>query len=259
MPELSIAVALVLLVALVEASPAVRIPLGLLLAIGLLASDADLLPIALLGAIGVMLARLTLALSARAIRGRARPASPAAEARREAMRAQLAGSPAYTRMTFLLAALPGVPASFIFPLLGTMRTPLWPALAGTIVGRTPVLALTAALFTWLGRLVSENDDQAAVTLGMFAVLLFIFRTLGRIDWAHRSATGEWRLRDVDDRMMRMTTSFSSAPGASPFDPPLDRYGDDEVLEGEVLGEEVDDDDDDPPPPGALPPTGLAPS
>ncbi|MCW2921182.1 MAG: hypothetical protein JWL76_1056 [Thermoleophilia bacterium] len=268
-PEPAIIAALVLLVALVEASPAVRLPVGLLLAIGLLASDSELLPIALLGAVGVMIARLSLALMARAGRDRLRAPSPAARAQRDALRDRLAGSPAYTRMTFMLAALPGVPAGVIFPMLGAMRAPLWPALAGTVIGRTPVLALTCALFAWLGRAASDNDDQAVVTLGMLAVLLFLFRTIGRIDWAHRAETGTWRMRDADEHMVRMTTAFGAAgpgAGASPLDPSRhDRRtsiaddDDDDVVEGEVLGEEIDDDDPDDDPPAALPPTGAAPA
>ncbi len=267
MPEPTVIAALILLVTLVEASPAIRIPVGLLLAIGLLASDSELLPIALLGAIGVMVARLGLALAARAGRDRLGAPSPAARAQRDALRDRLAGSPAYTRMTFMLAALPGVPAGFIFPMLGAMRAPLWPALAGTIVGRTPVLAITCAIFTWLGRAVSENDDQAVVTLGMLAVLLLVFRTIGRIDWRHRAETGKWRLRDADEQMVRMTTAFGSAADGDagarvPFGgaPGAGAPGDDDVLEGEVLGEEVvDDEDDDDDPPAALPPSGAAPA
>ncbi len=263
-PDPVVIVALVLLVALVEASPAVRIPVGLLLAIGLLAADAELLPIALLGAVGVMAARLALALGARAGRDRLGAPTPAAQAQREALRAKLAGSPAYTRMTFLLAALPGVPAGFIFPMLGAMRAPLWPALAGTVVGRTPILALTCAIFTWLGRTVSDSDDQAVVTLGMLAVLILVYRTLGRVDWRHRAETGEWRMRDADEHMIRMTTAFGAGPGAgSGAHANAPSAGDDDVLEGEILGEELlddpDDGSDDDDPPAALPPTGAAPA
>lgn len=269
-PEPAVIAALVLLVALVEASPVVRIPVGLLLAIGLLASDSELLPIALLGAVGVMAARLALALTARSGRDRLGAPSPAAQAQREALRAKLAGSPAYTRMTFVLAALPGVPAGFIFPMLGAMRAPLWPALAGTVVGRTPVLALTCAIFTWLGRAVSDSDDQAVVTLGMLALLIFLYRTIGRIDWRHRSETGQWRMRDADEHMVRMTTAFGVGPGedapfgASGRGPGRAASPDDDLLEGEVLGEEIvddetPDDDSEDDPPAALPPSGAAPA
>ncbi len=262
-PEPTVIAALVLLVALVEASPAIRIPIGLLLAIGLLASGADLLPIALIGAVGVMVARLSLALAARHGRDRLGAPTPAARAQREALRNQLAGSPAYARMTFLLAALPGVPAGFIFPMLGAMRAPLWPALAGTVVGRTPVLAITCAFFTWLGRLVSDNDDQAVVTLGMLALIILALRTISRIDWQHRAETGTWRLRDADEHMDRMTTAFGNASAPSPFDEArrpdqTDSPSDDDVLEGELLGEEVDPDPD-PEPPAALPPSDEPPS
>lgn len=181
MPDPSATVALLALVALVEASPLVRLPIGLLLAIALLAADAQLLPVALIGAAGVALARLWLAITARRGRDRSRPSSAAARARREAMRRQLAGSPAYARMTFVLAAMPPVPASFLFPLLGAMRAPLWPALAGTLVGRTPLLALTTAIFAWLGRLGGGGDDEAALALGILAAVLLAVRTVGLVD------------------------------------------------------------------------------
>jgi membrane protein YqaA with SNARE-associated domain len=265
MPDPAIAAALVVLVALVEASPIVRLPIGLLLAISLLAADAQLLPIALLGALGVTVARLGIALAARRGRDRSRRASPAALAQREALRRHLSGSRAYARTSFFIAALPGVPASFFFPLLGAMRAPLWPAIAGTIVGRTPVLALTAALFTWLGRLGEGTDSDAAVALGVFTVVLLVFRTVQQVDWAHRAATGGWRWRDPSGGAVRMTTTmFGDATGGPHGGWERAAHGDEhDIVEGELLGEEVEDDDDrssdDDMPPPALPPTGLAPS
>lgn len=254
MPDPVVASALVLLVLLVETSSAVRLPVGLLLAIGLLASSSELLPVATLGAVAVTAARLGLAIAARRGRERARPASPGLQAQREALRQHLARSPAYARTTFAIAALPGVPAGFVFPLLGAMRAPLWPAIAGTMFGRLPVLALTAAAFAWIGRLVSENDTQAAVTLGMFAIILLVVRTIGRIDWEHRASTGTWRMSDPDEPLVRMTTRFGGHPaGSAPAgsDHP-DHEGD--VLEGELVGEEADDEDE---PPSSLPPGGAA--
>lgn len=268
MPDLSIAVVLVVLVTLVEATPAVRIPIGLLLAIALLAGDADLLPIAALGALGVMIARLSLALGARSRREQRDHTRSASHHQQDALRAQLSNSPSYNRITFLLAALPGVPAGFVFPLLGTMRTPLWPALAGTLIGRTALLTLTAALFAWLGRAVSDNDEQAAVTLGMLAIILLVFRTINQIDWQHRAQTGEWRMRDSANPFVRMTAGMGAAPrqwsdaARSPFSSGTDSRIDDDVIEGELLGEEFDDDDDDGSggePPAALPPSGAAPA
>jgi hypothetical protein len=147
-----------------------------------------------------------------------------------------------------------------------MRTPLWPALAGTVVGRTPVLAITAALFTWIGRTVSDNDDQAAVTLGMLAIVLLVLRTIGRIDWQHRSETGDWRLRDSTDPFVRMTTRLGDQSAAwpdsarSPFAHTIGEDDGADIVEGELLGEEVDDESSsDEDPPAALPPTGAAPA
>lgn len=257
MPDPTIAVAVVLLVALVEATPAIRIPTGLLLAIALLAADAELLPIAALGAVGVMFARLSLAWAARARRDRMRPASPRVQAQRDAMRAQLAQSATYARTTFALAAMPGMPAGFVFPLLGAMRMPLWPALAGTLVGRIPVLALTAAIFAWLGRAVTTSDSDAALLLGVMAIVLFAWRTIGRIDWQHRAETGNWRLRDDADPFVRMGVRIGDSPHAWSEHPSPDLDADPDVVEGELLGEEVDregadrDDQSDEPP--SLPP------
>lgn len=265
MPDPTITVALLALVALIELSPIVRLPIGLVLAIALLVSGSELLPVAIIGAAGVMLARLGLAFGARAGRDRLGAASDQAQARREQLRAQLAGSPAYARITFTLSALPGVPAGFLFPLLGAMRAPLWPALVGTIVGRTPVLALTAAIFVWLGRIGDGTDEDAALSLGILAVLLIVFRSFGLVDWRHRSETGKWRLRDPDEHMVRMTTILGRSGGfPGPAAPTSsDRDDDGHVVEGELLGEEHDDDDhddgEDPPSPTGLPPSGLAPS
>lgn len=261
MPDPSVAIALLALVALVEATSWVRLPIGLLLAIALLASGAELLPVAMLGAAGVMIARLWLALDARRGRDRLGSSSPHIAARREAMRRQLSESPAYARMTFLLAALPAIPAGFIFPLLGAMRAPLWPALLGTLVGRTPLLALTSAVFAWLGRLGASTDQEGALTLGILAALLLAFRSLALVDWRHRAETGSFRLRDPDEHAARLTAMFGPRPhGASAAGDPTARQEGHETVEGEVIGEETEDepsDDDDPP--AALPPTGLAPS
>lgn len=243
MPDPTIAIAVVLLVAIVEASPAVRIPTGLLLAMALLAAGAELLPIALLGALGVMVARLSLALAARSGRERLRP-SAQANAQRDALREHLARSPAYARTTFIMAALPGIPAGFVFPLLGAMRAPLGPALAGTIIGRIPVLALTTALFAWLGRFATAGDDaEAAVLLGVLAIMLFVFRTLGRIDWQHRAETGRWRLREVPDPFARVGVRLADSPNPWSEHPHRASVDDPDVVEGELLGEELVDDDE----------------
>lgn len=241
MPDPTVIVALLALVAFAEASPFVRLPLGLLLAVAMLADDLELLPVALIGAAGVMLARLSLSLSARRGRDRLSSADPAVRARRDAMQRHLSGSPAFVRTTFLLGAMPFMPANFIFPLLGAMRAPLWPALLGTIVGRTPALAFTAAIFAWLGRGVSENDDQAAVTLGFIAILMLLFRLAASIDWEHRAATGTFRLRNDDERAAQMAAMFGApmAGGAGGA-----RQGDGhDIVEGELLGEEVEGDDE----------------
>lgn len=238
MPDPAVVIAVVALVALVESSAWIRVPLGLLLAIALLKSGAELLPIALLGALGVMAARLVMALAARRGRDRLGATSPAGQAQRDLLRAQLAGSPSYARMTFLISALPGVPASFLFPLLGAMRAPLWPALAGTVVGRVPALALTTALFTWLGRIGDTSDRDAAILLGVMAAGLFVIRFISLIDWEHRAATGRFRLREVASPAMRVSGMFE-APAARSGAAPVE---DEDVVEGEVLGEEVDDPD-----------------
>jgi hypothetical protein len=238
MPEFTAIIAILLLVSIVEASPAIRLPIGLLLAIAMLALDADLLPIALLGALGVLFARLALALLVRAGRDRLESGSPQVQAQRAALRAQLSASPAYVRLTFLLAALPGMPAGIVFPMLGAMRMPLWPALAGTLAGRIPVLALTTAMFAWLGRLVTEEDAEAAVLLATMAIFLLVLRTIGRIDWAWRSETGGWRLRE-DDRAVRMAAMFGGSGRRDAWNATTKIPTDDgDVVEGELLGEEV---------------------
>lgn len=267
MPDPVVIAALLLLVAVVESSPFVRLPIGLLLAIGLLSAEADLLPIAITGSAGVMVARLGLALGARRHGDKSGGSDPRARASRDALRARLSGSSAYSRITFLLGATPGMPATFIFPTLGAMRAPLGPALLGTLVGRTPLLALTTTLFAWLGQLGAGNEDDAALSLGVLAVVLLVARTIGLVDWRHRAETGRFRLRDPDENAIRMTTMFGGAPGAGAGSGGWARTdvgighdpADADMVEGEVLGEEVDADDDDDAGPPALPPTGLAPS
>lgn len=162
-----------------------------------------------------------------------------------------------------------MPATLLFPLLGSMQVPLGPAIVGTLVGRVPVLALTTALFAWLGRLGAADDAEAAFVLGVLAIVLLALRTVGRIDWQHRAETGSFRLRDADEHAARMTMMFGpDTPGDQPGqsrssvgigqDP-----SDADMIEGELLGEEIIEDtpsdNDDDQPPSALPPTGLAPT
>lgn len=262
-PVLIVAVAL--LVAVIDASPLVRIPAGMALAVAVLASHADVAPIVFTGAVGAVAGRLWLAVDARRGRDRLAAASPAARAQRDAIRARLAQSPAYLRITFLLAALPGVPASFVFPLLGAMRAPLLPALLGAFAGRLAVLGVTTTLFTAIARAVEPDDGRAATLLAVVAVLVLVYRAVSLVDWEHRAATGRIRFRDADGNAARLSMLVGGQPGfdthapgagAAPFE---DEH---EIVEGDVLGEEHDDDSDDdsdPPPPAALPPTGLAPS
>ena len=244
MTDPAILFAVFLLVTLVEASSYVRLPLGLLLAIAMLASGSELLPIALVGAAGVTVARLWLALSARR-RGpdRRGPGAASMRAQREALGAQLSHSKTFRRTTFVLGALPGVPAAVVFPLLGTMRAPLTPILLGTLVGRTPVLALTTAFFAWVGRWGDGGDGEATVLLGTFALVLLAFRSFGLVDWQHRSETGQWRLKDPDAGAVRLMTSFGSGTGPHAHRDLHDVHGhsagDGDVLEGELLGEEVE--------------------
>lgn len=242
MPDPIVAIIVVVLVALVESSGWIRVPLGLLLAICLLTSSADVLPIALLGALGVMLARLAMAVAARRGRDRLGAATPAARAQRDLLRAQLAGSPSYARMTFLISALPGVPASFLFPLLGAMRAPLWPALAGTLVGRVPALALTTGLFVWVGRWGDTPDRDAAILLAVLAAGMFLVRLIALVDWEHRAETGRFRFREAPSPAMRVSGMFEQgAAAAAPVE------DDEDVVEGEILGEElVEPDQLDPP-------------
>jgi hypothetical protein len=147
-----------------------------------------------------------------------------------------------------LGALPGVPPSILFPLLGAMRAPLGPVLAGTLVGRTPVLALTTALFAWVGGIGGNTDSEAVTFLGVTAVLLLVFRLVGLIDWPHRAATGEWRLRNPDAGAMRfmgaagMGQPGAGAPGAGNPWASTDVGADDDIVEGEFLGEEIDGED-----------------
>ena len=268
MHDLPTLVALLLLVAIVESSPFVRLPIGLLLAIGLLVqgSAGRLLPVVLVGAVGIALGRVALAVTARRGRDRSAKASPQMAAQRDALRARLADSPAYARITFLMGALPGVPAGFLFPLIGAMRAPLLPAVAGTIVGRLPILLVTTSIFAWLGRLGATTDHDAAVSLGILAALLLVFRLFGLVDWQHRAETGAWRMRDPDEAGARVTTIFTGGgrpgggfggfggfggpggPGGTTGYDPRGESGsheldDADVIDGEVLGEEIVDPDD----------------
>jgi membrane protein YqaA with SNARE-associated domain len=234
MPDPATTLALLLVVALVESSRFVRVPIGLLLAIALLASGTELVWIALIGASGVAIGRIGLALQARF--GLERALSDNARAQRAALGEQLKASKAYTRITFVMAALPGIPATFVFPLLGSMRGPLWPALLGTIAGRTPLLVLTTWIFQLIGEGFTSSTDEAVQLLGIVAVMLLIVRLLNQIDWAHREETGQWRMSDATPGVMRWAT-FSAGSATVSHSTPTD-FGADDIVEGEIVGEEI---------------------
>lgn len=265
MPPLAALATLAILAALVDASARVRIPVGLLVAIAVLASGMSL-PVALVAAAtGATAARGWLAARSRRTR-RAAAGTDAGAVARRALQARIATSRAYARTTFLLGAMPAVPPTFSFPLLGAMRGPLWPALAGSFVGRLPVLAATALPAIAIARLVSDGDAEAARVLAALVALLLLVRLAMLVDREHRARTGEWRLREPGPAHARLGVLLDAAGagGEAGAEPGRARNAHDLVVEGELLGEEVDDDqpgedDDDDPGPPSLPPTGLAPS
>lgn len=251
-----ILIAMVCLAALVEWSPRRLVPLGAVLAVGVvLSEDQDGLVaiMALAGAFGVAIALIASAFDARRDRNR-RPASPYATAQRDALRARLSSSGAFAWLSFVMAALPGPTAKLLYPLLGAMRAPLMPAIAGTVIGRTIILTLTTGLFTILARALSNDERGAAEFLITALIILCLFRLVNWIDWEHRAATGAWRLRDsgADPMSARM---FMGGTVGSGFDTTAhtraregEVRGDGDgfdILEGDVIGEEIIDDDDQP--------------
>lgn len=253
MPDVQTAFAVLLLAMLVEASPLVRLPLALALAVAVLATGAQLAPVVVLGSLGVVAGRLLLALRGRRQGDAAGGASGSAATRRAALRSRLAASPGYARTTFVLAALPGIPADAAFPLLGAMRAPLLPALAGTLVGRLPVLAAGTALVVWLAGAVTRDDQQAAMLVGAAALLTLSLRLLAAVDWEHRAATGRWRLREPAG--LGRVTSVLRDQGATTWGHATRSPAggtDEDVIDVDVLDEESPDADE--PPAGELPPS-----
>lgn len=232
---------LLLLVTSIEATVRPLLPIGVVLAVGMLVFGIPVGPTALIGAFGVLLADLSLAMNARRGRGYAARSS-AARAQADALRARMAASGAFARITFAMAALPGPTAKLVYPMLGTMRAPLGPAIAGTIVGRTLLYLLMASVFAGIARGATSSDADAATLLVVLAGCYIIIRVIGWIDWPHRSATGAWRLREpvalpFDMRFGRMSEG--------PADPSTSRVGDDaDIIDAEVIGEESDPDDHD---------------
>lgn len=235
MPDIATTLAIIALVALVEFSPAIRIPIGLLLAAALFSTHMGMLLTASLGATGVMIARISLALGARRQHRSTGHATPAS-----------LHSPLITRTTFMLTAFPLVPAGVIFPLIGAARLPLWPAIAGTLIGRIPVLALTTSIFVWLAKTFTNNDDDAsALMLGVIAILLLLTSSLSRIDWQRVRSGGGWAMREPPNHLQRFEFIFqTNAPDGSDSvlsGSALDSgVEENEIIEGEFLGEETDD-------------------
>lgn len=202
MPTLSVSVVLIVLVMLVETAPHLRIPTGLVLAIATTGSGAHLLPVTILGAIGVMLARLGVALQSR--NAAAHSGTPGLHTR---LGASLTGLTQYRRATFLLAAAPGPGSSHLFRLIGAMGGSLGPALAGTLVGRIPVLLITTSMCAWIARAVTPNDATAALLLGVVVCIAIPVQLLAGIDWTHRTATGRWRMRPQGNDPSRWRTDL----------------------------------------------------
>lgn len=255
---------------LVTASPMLRLPVAVPLAMWSLSDGSDLRIVALGGSIGVTIGCAVLALGAR---GGRRPRTSGGAAR--TLGDRLAKSSQYGSLTFSAGALPMIPPRVLFPLLGGLRLPMRYALVGTFVGRLWLFALTTWIVRGIARGLSDSDHQAAQGLAVFAIAWVVFGTLGRIDMDAWRTEHRFRLRSDDDgRMTGMFGSFGAGgpggpgmgagpgiggpwaqgpfadPGAADDAPRDEPLGDDEI-EGVVLDDDEDDADDnrgDGPPP-----------
>jgi hypothetical protein len=237
------------IVMLASASPQVRVPIGLLLSILVLGERHHDLRIAVLvGAAAVMAARAWSAYAARSGRE-----SDGMRHRQEQLNRLLAASRHYGRTTFLAGAVPLVPPSYVFPVLGAMRLPLRFALAGCFVGQIVLLAITTGLFDALAQWGANGSQADAARLAaVAAVLLVVLGLLRSIDGAATRRDGRLRWREEPGagraRFFGAGPGMGSAWGAaahSGSDPHgRARHDDGDEIEAEVVGEEIVDDDED---------------
>lgn len=240
--DFALAIAIILLALMVSATPALGIPVGVVLGVYVLVADESVWLAAALGAAGVALGRLWLAVAARA--GRRSRRNPVARSHVEAVRQALTSNGRYRRAVFWAAATPLVPARFLWPLLGTIRAPLAPALAGVVLGQLPLLALTCGIAVAVARALTQGEDEAATLLGLAAILMMMFRLLGSIDWDHWRAHRRLRMRP-SGHGSRVSTFFGApkGPGAGrvrtgvfglPADAVDSPHADDDVLDLEPI-------------------------
>lgn len=247
MPEPIITAAVIAIVTLVEWSPRPLVPIGSLLALIILLYQAELGPIVILGALGAVIAHLLLAISARRGRDKASE-SPFVKAQRSTLQAKMSASGAFARITFTMAALPGSTARLLYPMLGAMQAPLLPAVAGSLVGRSVLYLFTTGAFVWLAEALTNNDKgEAANFMLVMIIVMLAFRIIRWIDWAYRSETGKWKLRDPNENSidLRIFSDVSSNPFADEISNLKNTQDDDviegDILEGDIIAEDIDDD------------------
>lgn len=219
LPAASAAAAGVFVAALVAtASPIARIPVGMLLAMFAITFRVPLLLAAALGATGATAGRWLLA-----SRGRAASATSGGAGELHAgIRGWLAQNHKYRATTFVAGATPFLPARIVFPLLGSMRAPIGPALAGSLVGQFLLLSVTTWVAATLARALTDGEQHAAWLLGGAAAAVLVVRVASGLDRDHWRSERRLRMRAPTDPVARSLRfhPFPEAP-AGPAGAPGD--------------------------------------
>lgn len=230
--------------------PSVSGPVVLLIAALHLAHDVDRALLVVVAAAAVTTGRLFMALRARAV-------SAGTGTRQNPLARWLGQQRRYRQATFLAGFVPVVPASFVFPLLGNMRSPLRYALAGSLLGQLALYTLTIGVAVALARAVTANDRDGSWLLVLLSATWLVLSLTARFDRQHWIANRRvrmrkpWAARHFSMGGIPTGDIFADRPGGAAMhghSSGMDERGGDialgGVIEGEVLAEEEEDSDPD---------------
>lgn len=231
--DLTTTVIVLVLTTIIGAGPTVGAPIGMIVAAWCLGSGTSIPDGALIGTAGLALGRCLIALSTwRRVAASTAPNDPI-----RTIGTWLRSHPSSRKAAFSAGTLPVVPGPALFRAVGTIGiNPFWPAL-GTFIGRLPIVILSTWLFSSIARWFTTTDAQAARSLAFATIGIVVFRAVTTFDWGTSRTERRPRFRDHSSAGGR----FGQFPGGAPWGHVEPGQEDDEdVIEGEVVGEEPDD-------------------
>lgn len=222
-------VVLVLIVGAAAASPLQVLPVGVLVALFVLAWDAPQDWVALAAGASIAVGRLVMGMRARytARHGSSATLRGAVAGARGANWRRHRKTLAWT--TFMAGAAPVLPARVVFPTLAMLGMPMGWAALGTFLSRTLLVTLTSTIALVLARAVTDDDEAALRTLATVAIVWIAIRFIRQVDWQRSGTERGLRLASDENETTRFQAWVQAHSPESPEQgPPV---ADQDVIEG----------------------------